>query len=147
MDAVFNQTRPGPPPGAGAAAVVAGFDAGAGAAGFAAGAGVEAAAGAGAVFAAGAGVVFAGLVVFAGAVVFAGVVLGAPHQVLSPLWPVQAPSLTVPLKYVPSLQSPVVPAGALAGACATHSWAVRSAANNAIKLTSVFIVLSPIRRR
>lgn len=70
---------------------VAVFEAGAGAAGLAAGAGVEAAAGAGVVFAAGAGVDFAG-------VVFAVVALGAPHQVLRPLWPVQAPVLTDPLK-------------------------------------------------
>ena len=82
MDAVFNQTIPGPPPGAAAVVVVAGFDVGAGAAGLAAGAGVDAAAGAGVVFAAGAGAPFAGVAVFAGVVVVA---LAAPHQVLSPL--------------------------------------------------------------
>jgi hypothetical protein len=89
---------------------------------------------------------FGGVVVLAGAV-FAGVVLAgvlaAPHQVLSPLWPVQAPIFTDPLKYVPSLQSPVVPAGAPAGACAKQSWGIKSAANSAIRLTVFFILLSP----
>ena len=55
----------------------------------------------------------------------------------------QAPIFTDPLKYVPSLQSPVVPAGAPAGACAKQSWGIKSAANSAISLTTFFIVLSP----
>ena len=44
-------------------------------------------------------------------------VLAGPYQVLRPLWPEQAPDLAFPVKYVPSLQSPVAPAGAPAGAC------------------------------
>jgi hypothetical protein len=56
---------------------------------------------------------------------------------------VQAPIFTDPLKYDPSLQSPVVPAGAPAGACAKQSWGIKSATNSAIRLATFFIVLSP----
>jgi hypothetical protein len=56
---------------------------------------------------------------------------------------VQAPTFTDPLKYVPSLQSPVVPAGAPAGACAKQSWGIKSATNSAKRLTTFFIVRSP----
>jgi hypothetical protein len=56
---------------------------------------------------------------------------------------VQAPIFTDPLKYDPSLQSPVVPAGAPAGACAKQSWGIKSATDSAIRLTTFFIVRSP----
>ena len=50
----------------------------------------------------------------------AGVVaVAAPIQVLTPLWPEQAPAFTAALLKLPSLHTPVVPAGAPAGACAS----------------------------
>ena len=41
-----------------------------------------------------------------------------PYQSFTPLCPEQAPDLVAPEWYVPSLQSPVDPAGAPAGTCA-----------------------------
>jgi hypothetical protein len=52
---------------------------------------------------------------------------------------VQAPILIFPVKYVPSLQSPVAPAGAPAGACAMQSCETTIADMSAIERIIVFI--------
>jgi hypothetical protein len=93
-------------------------------AGFAAGAGAAAAAGAVAGFADEA---------------FAA---GAAYHVCTPLWPLQAPDLLGAVEYVPSLQIPVAPAGAPAGACAMQICEARSPAESAIKGMILFICSS-----
>lgn len=68
---------------------------------------------------------FAGLLAGAGDVLFAAVdfvavdeVSAAAYHSLTPLCPWHAPFLLAAEDHEPSLQSPVVPAGAVAGACA-----------------------------
>jgi len=124
---VFSQTLPAPPPGFGAVEEAAD------------GTGAVDGAGVGAALAAGAA---AGVGVAAGAVAgFAdeAFAAGAAYQVCTPLWPLQAPDLLDAVEYVPSLQSPVAPAGAPAGACATQICNVRSPAESAIKGNILFI--------
>ena len=104
------------------------------AAAFVGGAGAGVGAGDGVDFAAGVGI---GAAFAAG--VFAGVAAAAANQVLTPLWPLQAPDLLAAVEYVPSLQSPVAPAGAPAGACAMQSWEAKRPVKSAIELIILFI--------
>lgn len=121
-----------------------GFDAGAGAGAAAAlGAGAAAGAGVGAGLAAGAAA--GGVAGFAiGADFFAGAAAEAANQLFTPLWPRHAPDLLDVVAYVPSLQRPVEPAGAPAGACATQSCEIRSPDRRA-KLQTVVFIDPPIR--
>jgi hypothetical protein len=64
---------------------------------------------------------------------------GAAYQVCTPLCPLQAPDLLGAVEYVPSLQSPVAPAGAPAGACATQTCEARIPNESAIKWIILFI--------
>jgi hypothetical protein len=122
---VLSQTFPAPPPGFGAVAVAAD------------GTGDVAAAGAGVAFAAGAGAgAAAGLVADFADVVFAA---GAAYQVCTPLWPLQAPDLLGAVEYVPSLQIPVAPAGAPAGACDRQTCDARIPIESANKRIILFI--------
>jgi hypothetical protein len=75
-------------------------------------------------------------VVFVGAAVFEA---AAAYQVCTPLWPLQAPDLLGAVEYVPSLQIPVAPAGAPAGACAIPTCNARTPAESAIKRIISFI--------
>jgi hypothetical protein len=116
----------------------------------AAGAGVGAVAGAAGAAAAGGGLFVLLLAVLAGVEVL--VALAPPLELLpasvayhslTPLWPRQAPCLWADCEYVPSLQMPLVPAGASAGACARLTLAQHSAAANRPMLKTDFMRNSP----
>lgn len=73
--------------------------------------------------------------------------LGAEYQVCTPLWPLQAPDLLGAVEYVPSLQSPVAPAGAPDGACAIQTCETRTPTESAIKRIILFIFSSDWRQK
>jgi hypothetical protein len=66
----------------------------------------------------------------------------AAYHVFTPLCPPQAPLLLAAVLYVPSLQSPVVPAGAPAGTCDVKGWAIMTAAINARYRNNIFTFFS-----
>ena len=104
--------------------------------------------GAGALFFAAGAAAVLGVAAGAGAGVAAGAAPAAEpdaaYQLWTPLCPRQAPFLVGPLQNDPSLHSPVVPVGALEGACAMAVVASSRPPISAANTAEVFIIMVPV---